>query len=110
MQQSLYCGPLEKFGTPEQKEKHLVPFASGSSLGCFALSEPGNGSDAGELPNDGYLPRWGTTMIGGALVPCGSWFHETVSQAQGRVLMWFGSDSWLGSVAQARRNVNASQC
>lgn len=46
--QSLYCAPLEKFGTPEQKAEHLVPFASGSSLGCFALSEPGNGSDAGD--------------------------------------------------------------
>lgn len=46
--QSLYCAPLEKFGTPEQKAEHLTPFASGSSLGCFALSEPGNGSDAGQ--------------------------------------------------------------
>jgi len=44
---SLYCGPLEKFGTKEQKEEYLSPFASGESLGCFALSEPGNGSDAG---------------------------------------------------------------
>jgi butyryl-CoA dehydrogenase len=44
---SLYCDPLQKFGTPEQKEKHLAPFASGEKLGCFALSEPGNGSDAG---------------------------------------------------------------
>ncbi|CAN0068588.1 unnamed protein product, partial [Discosporangium mesarthrocarpum] len=44
---SLYCAPLEKFGTPEQKEEHLVPFASGARLGCFGLSEPGNGSDAG---------------------------------------------------------------
>lgn len=45
--QSLYCAPVEKFGTPEQKAEHLAPFASGASLGCFALSEPGNGSDAG---------------------------------------------------------------
>lgn len=46
--QSLYCGPVEKYGTHEQKVKHLAPFASGASLGCFALSEPGNGSDAGQ--------------------------------------------------------------
>ncbi|KAG7389872.1 hypothetical protein PHYPSEUDO_009386 [Phytophthora pseudosyringae] len=44
---SLYCAPLDKFGSPEQKEKHLMPFASGEKLGCFGLSEPGNGSDAG---------------------------------------------------------------
>jgi len=44
---SLYCDPVKKFATPEQKKKWLVPFASGEKLGCFALSEPGNGSDAG---------------------------------------------------------------
>ncbi|KAJ0411558.1 hypothetical protein ATCC90586_001153 [Pythium insidiosum] len=44
---SLYCAPVEKFATPEQKEKHLTPFATGEKLGCFGLSEPGNGSDAG---------------------------------------------------------------
>jgi len=44
---SLYCDPLWKFGTPAQKKVFLEPFASGRQLGCFALSEPGNGSDAG---------------------------------------------------------------
>eukprot|EP00286_Rhodomonas_abbreviata_P022355 CAMPEP_0181297348 /NCGR_PEP_ID=MMETSP1101-20121128/5190_1 /TAXON_ID=46948 /ORGANISM="Rhodomonas abbreviata, Strain Caron Lab Isolate" /LENGTH=411 /DNA_ID=CAMNT_0023402275 /DNA_START=11 /DNA_END=1246 /DNA_ORIENTATION=- len=44
---SLYCAPVEKFGTHEQKEKFLTPCASGEKLGCFMLSEPGNGSDAG---------------------------------------------------------------
>jgi butyryl-CoA dehydrogenase len=43
---SLYCDPLLKFGTEEQKMKWLAPFASGERLGCFGLSEPGNGSDA----------------------------------------------------------------
>ncbi|CAM9405996.1 unnamed protein product, partial [Choristocarpus tenellus] len=44
---SLYCAPLEKFGTADQRAEHLSPFATGEKLGCFALSEPGNGSDAG---------------------------------------------------------------
>lgn len=44
---SLYCDPVRKFATTEQKETWLKPFASGAKLGCFALSEPGNGSDAG---------------------------------------------------------------
>jgi len=38
---------VEKYGTHEQKEQYLTPFASGQQLGCFGLSEPGNGSDAG---------------------------------------------------------------
>jgi butyryl-CoA dehydrogenase len=44
---SLYCGPVEMAGTTAQKEEFLAPFASGNKLGCFGLSEPGNGSDAG---------------------------------------------------------------
>lgn len=44
---SLYCAPVEKFGNPDQKAEFLTPFASGEKVGCFGLSEPGNGSDAG---------------------------------------------------------------
>ena len=43
---SLVCDPIFKFGTEEQKQKWLVPLASGKLLGCFALSEPEAGSDA----------------------------------------------------------------
>lgn len=44
---SLFCGPIQKYGTEEQQHKWLTPVASGEREGCFALSEPGNGSDAG---------------------------------------------------------------
>lgn len=44
---SLYLGPILYFGSPEQKEKFITPFVDGNRIGCFALSEPGNGSDAG---------------------------------------------------------------
>ncbi|OGP10782.1 MAG: acyl-CoA dehydrogenase [Deltaproteobacteria bacterium GWA2_45_12] len=43
---SLYCGPISRFGTDEQKKKHLIPFARGEKLGAYCLSEPGTGSDA----------------------------------------------------------------
>jgi butyryl-CoA dehydrogenase len=43
---SLYCGPVEKFGTEEQKQRFLTPFASGQKVGCFSLTEPEAGSDA----------------------------------------------------------------
>lgn len=46
---SLACGPIKKWGTPEQKKKYLEPLASGKKIGAFALSEPGSGSDAGAL-------------------------------------------------------------
>lgn len=44
---SLVCDPLMKFGTDAQKEKYVKPLAMGEKLGCFALTEPGAGSDAG---------------------------------------------------------------
>ena len=43
---SLYCDPVNKFGTEEQKQRFLAPFASGQKLGCFSLTEPEAGSDA----------------------------------------------------------------
>ena len=43
---SLVCWGLEKFGTEEQKQKYLVPLATGEKIGAFCLSEPEAGSDA----------------------------------------------------------------
>ena len=43
---SLYCDPVARFGTDEQKQRFLVPFASGRKLGCYSLTEPEAGSDA----------------------------------------------------------------
>jgi butyryl-CoA dehydrogenase len=43
---SLYCEPVHKFGTPEQKQRFLAPYAAGQKLGCFTLTEPEAGSDA----------------------------------------------------------------
>lgn len=40
-------GPIYKFGNEAQKEKFIAQFTKGTKIGCFALSEPGNGSDAG---------------------------------------------------------------
>ena len=43
---SLYCDPVAKFGSEDQKRRFLAPFASGQKLGCFSLTEPEAGSDA----------------------------------------------------------------
>jgi butyryl-CoA dehydrogenase len=43
---SLYCDPVWKFGTDEQRARFLKPVAAGHALGCFALTEPEAGSDA----------------------------------------------------------------
>lgn len=43
---SLVCYGLEKYGSEEQKQKFLVPLATGEKIGAFCLSEPEAGSDA----------------------------------------------------------------
>ncbi|KAL9188939.1 hypothetical protein ACHAXT_011429 [Thalassiosira profunda] len=51
---SLYLYPLDAFGSEELKDQYVAPYTGherGSdgklNIGCFGLSEPGNGSDAG---------------------------------------------------------------
>lgn len=43
---SLFCGPVEKYGTEVQKQEFLIATAKGEKLGAYCLSEPGSGSDA----------------------------------------------------------------
>ncbi|RFZ92759.1 acyl-CoA dehydrogenase [Mucilaginibacter conchicola] len=43
---SLVCYGLEKYGNEEQKQKYLIPLATGEVIGAFCLSEPEAGSDA----------------------------------------------------------------
>jgi len=38
--------PIVYFGTPEQKQQYLPGLATGEKLSCYALTEPGSGSDA----------------------------------------------------------------
>lgn len=49
VQNSLYCDPILRFGTDEQKQRFLVPFARGEKIGCYALTEPQAGSNAAAL-------------------------------------------------------------
>ncbi|MGH9491221.1 MAG: acyl-CoA dehydrogenase family protein [Terriglobales bacterium] len=44
---SLCCNHIYRFGTEEQKRRYLPKLASGEWIGCWALTEPGAGSDAG---------------------------------------------------------------
>jgi len=46
---SLATWPILEFGTKEQKLKYLPKLASGETIGCFCLSEPNAGSDAGAI-------------------------------------------------------------
>ena len=61
VQNSIVCESLMRFGTAAQKERFLVPLASGEAIGAFAMTEPDAGSDpvnqstTAERDGDGYI-------------------------------------------------------
>jgi len=49
VQSSLVMYPIHAYGSEEQREKYLPRLASGEWIGCFGLTEPDFGSDAGGM-------------------------------------------------------------
>lgn len=49
VQASLVISPIYEFGTEEQKDRFLPKLITGELTGCFGLTEPDHGSDAGGL-------------------------------------------------------------
>ncbi|MFN8373084.1 MAG: acyl-CoA dehydrogenase family protein [Anaerolineae bacterium] len=60
---SLYCNALMLFANEEQKQKYLMPVASGEKIGAYSLTEPMSGSDAGNMASRAVLNDAGTHYI-----------------------------------------------
>jgi alkylation response protein AidB-like acyl-CoA dehydrogenase len=52
---SVGCGPILAWGTPEQKKAWLPHMAVGKKIGCFCLTEPQAGSEANNLKTRAVL-------------------------------------------------------
>ncbi|MCI6926927.1 MULTISPECIES: acyl-CoA dehydrogenase [Butyricicoccus] len=52
---SLCATPIYMFGTEEQKQKYLVPLATGEKLGAFGLTEPSAGTDSSQQKTTAVL-------------------------------------------------------
>ena len=61
---SLCSNHIYKFGSEEQKRKHLVPLAQGKKLGAWSLTEPEAGSDAGGTRTTAVRTASGWTLNG----------------------------------------------
>jgi len=61
---SLFCDPIYKFGTEEQKKRVLTPAARGERLGCFGLTEPLSGSDAQTMTTSAEKASGGWVLKG----------------------------------------------
>jgi alkylation response protein AidB-like acyl-CoA dehydrogenase len=57
--------PLLTFGTDEQRARFVPALARGERIGCFALTEPGSGSDAGALTTSAERTDGGWHVRGG---------------------------------------------
>ncbi|KAL7648935.1 UNVERIFIED_CONTAM: hypothetical protein RMT77_000870 [Armadillidium vulgare] len=62
---SLFLQLLATFGSEAIKEKWIPPFTTGDRVGCFALSEPGNGSDAGAASTTASVRSDGSYSLNG---------------------------------------------
>ncbi len=65
---------IARFGTEEQKSEWLPKLASGEALGCYALTEPGCGSDAAALITRAERDGDGWVLTGSkTFITLGSW-------------------------------------
>ncbi len=61
---SLYCFPVNTYGTHELKLKYLNPVAGGQSIGCYGLTEANAGSDPAKMRTSAKLDN-GEWVING---------------------------------------------
>ncbi|HKB93492.1 MAG TPA: acyl-CoA dehydrogenase family protein [Gaiellaceae bacterium] len=65
---------IAKWGTEEQKQEWLPRMCSGEALGCYALTEPGAGSDPGSLRTRAERDGEGWVISGSKIfITLGSW-------------------------------------
>ena len=64
VQSSLVMYPIYAFGSEAQREKYLPRLASGEWIGCFGLTEPDYGSDAGGLISRAKSVKGGYSLSG----------------------------------------------
>jgi alkylation response protein AidB-like acyl-CoA dehydrogenase len=70
----LYGKTVARWGTEEQKARLLPGLASGEALGCYALTEPGAGSDPGSLETRAVRDGDGWVLSGQKIfITLGSW-------------------------------------
>ncbi len=91
VQSSLVMHPIFAYGTEEQRNKYLPKLASGEWVGCFGLTEPDHGSDAG-----GMLTRAKKVNGGYSLSGAKNWI--TNSPIADVLVVWAKSDDHDGKI------------
>ncbi len=66
---SIGAGPINLFGTDEQKKKYLIPLAKGEMIGAFAMTEPNAGSDVSASESSAVL-KGDNYVLNGSKIFC----------------------------------------
>ena len=91
VQSSLVMHPIFAYGSEDQRQKYLPGLASGETIGCFGLTEPDHGSDAG-----GMLTR--ATAVDGGYRISGAKNWITNSPVADVMVVWAKSDAHDGKI------------
>ncbi|MDX6483025.1 MAG: hypothetical protein QOE95_796 [Gaiellaceae bacterium] len=79
----LFGKTVAKWGTEEQRSAWLPSLASGEALGCYALTEPGCGSDAAALATRAERDGDGWALTGSKVfITLGSWASVAIVVAR----------------------------
>jgi len=121
VQNSLFCDPLFRFGTPEQKKKFLIPFARGEKIGCYALTEPQAGSNAAALATravrqgDTYIVSGTKEWITNGAVADAALVYASTDPAKGEkgitaLIVERGTPGFQAGKEEKKLGVNGSAC
>ncbi|MEN2418148.1 acyl-CoA dehydrogenase family protein [Streptomyces rimosus] len=71
----LVAKTVAAWGDEDQKRRWLPPLTSGEAIGCFGLTEPGTGSDAGSLATRAVRDGDGSYVVNGTkmFITNGTW-------------------------------------
>ena len=86
VQSSLVMYPIFAYGSEDQRQKYLPDLANGKKIGCFGLTEPDYGSDAG-----GMITR--ATKVSGGWKLNGAKMWITNSPVADVLIVWAKDDS-----------------
>ncbi|WP_317855707.1 acyl-CoA dehydrogenase family protein [Chakrabartyella piscis] len=74
---SLCCSCIDQFGSEEQKHTHMRPLIDGTAIGCYGLTEPGAGTDAGGCQTVAVLDGDNYIINGSKVFTTNSGFADT---------------------------------
>ena len=121
VQNSLFCDPIFRFGTEEQKQRFLVPFARGEKIGCFALTEPQAGSNAAALATkavrkgDRYVVNGTKAWITNGAVADAAIVYVNTQPEKGEkgitaLIIEKGTGGFIVGKEEKKLGINASAC